>query len=97
MSDIRVADAPAAERYEITVDGALAGFAAYHDRKGRRVFTHTEIDPAFEGQGLGSTLVRAALDDVRGRGMRVVPLCPFVRSWIASHEAYADLVAAQDS
>jgi len=92
-SDISVTDVSSASRYEITVDGVLAGFAAYRDRDGRRVFTHTEIDPRFEGRGLGSQLVRAALDDVRARGLTIVPLCPFVRSWLGKHAGYADLVA----
>jgi predicted GNAT family acetyltransferase len=92
VSDTQVTDAAAAHRYEITVDGVLAGFADYHDRNARRVFTHTEIDPSFEGQGVGSRLVRAALDDVRARGLHVVPLCPFVHAWIDAHPDYADLV-----
>jgi predicted GNAT family acetyltransferase len=95
MSDITVADTPDARRYEISVDGVPAGFAEYHDRNGRRVFTHTVIDPEFEGRGLGSKLVRAALDDVRAKGMTIVPLCPFVRTWLESHDGYADLVASQ--
>lgn len=90
---IAVTDVASAERYEITVDGVLAGFVTYHDHSGRRVFIHTEIDPAYEGRGLGSRLVRAALDDVRAKGMTIVPRCPFVRAWLESHEGYADLVA----
>ncbi|MDQ1686549.1 MAG: uncharacterized protein QOC82_3286 [Frankiaceae bacterium] len=93
MSDLSVTDVTGARRYEITVDGVLAGFAAYRDRDGHRVFTHTEINPKFERRGLGSQLVRAALDDVRDRGMTIVPMCPFVRSWIDSHDGYADLIA----
>ncbi|HEY0400428.1 MAG TPA: GNAT family N-acetyltransferase, partial [Blastococcus sp.] len=58
------------------------------------VFTHTEVDPDAGQDGLGSTLVRAALDDVRGRGGSVVPQCSFVRGWIERHPEYADLVAA---
>ena len=57
------------------------------------VFTHTEVDPDAGQSGLGSTLVRAALDDVRSQGGSVVPQCPFVRGWIERHQDYADLVA----
>ena len=79
--------------YEITVDGQHAGLAAFEERPGVVVFTHTEIDPAFEGQGLGSQLARAALDDVRDRGLKVRPLCPFIRAWIDKHPDYQELVA----
>jgi len=92
-SEPRVADNAEQHRYEISVDGELAGFAAYHDHAGRRTFTHTEIDDAHEGQGLGSTLVRDALDDARAHGFEVIPVCPFVRAYIAGHlEQYVDLV-----
>jgi predicted GNAT family acetyltransferase len=90
---VTVADNPSALRYEIRVGDDLAGFAAYTRLHGVVTFTHTEIDPAFEGQGLGSTLARAALDDVRAEGLRVVPRCPFIRAYIERHPEYADLVA----
>ena len=90
---MNVAENAALHRFEIRVDGELAGFAAYHDHAGRRTFTHTEIDDAFEGHGLGSTLVRHVLDDARERGFEVVPVCPFVRAFIADHlDEYVDLV-----
>ncbi|MGW3995863.1 GNAT family N-acetyltransferase [Amycolatopsis sp. NPDC004772] len=92
MSDIDVRDNPAQHRYEITVDGALAGFAVYYLEGQRIVFVHTEVAPAYEGRGLGSKLARQSLDDVRGRALRVVPLCPFYASWIAAHPDYRDLV-----
>jgi predicted GNAT family acetyltransferase len=57
------------------------------------VFIHTEVDPDAGQDGLGSTLVRAALDDVRGNGGSVVARCSFVRGWIERHPDYADLVA----
>lgn len=80
-------------RYELTVDGVVAGHADHRLRPGGRVvFTHTEIDPAFEGRGLGSVLAREALDDVRRRQLLAVPLCPFVKSWIDRHPDYQDLV-----
>jgi predicted GNAT family acetyltransferase len=92
MADIHIEDNRGARRYEISVDGTVAGFAEYDERDERVVFTHTEIDDAYEGQGLGGRLVAYALDDVRRRGLSVVPRCPFVRTYIAEHPEYTDLV-----
>ncbi len=86
-------DVPEADRYEIRDGDRLLGLAAYERRGDQVVFTHTEIDPQAEGSGLGGKLVRAALDDVRGRGERVVAQCSFVRGWIERHPEYGDLVA----
>ena len=80
-------------RFEIVVDGAVAGFAEYHQHARRRAYTHTEIDAAYEGRGLGSTLVRAVLDDARAGGYDVLPYCQFVRDYIDRHRPdYLDLV-----
>ncbi|MFE3461745.1 GNAT family N-acetyltransferase [Nocardiopsis aegyptia] len=92
MANDDVVDARDRRRYEITADGKMAGFAEYILTDELVTFTHTEIDPAFEGRGLGGALVRAALDDVRSRGLKVLPLCPFVKGWIQRHRDYADLV-----
>jgi predicted GNAT family acetyltransferase len=81
-------------RYEIRVGGRVVGFAAYRPREDAVVFTHTEIEDAYEGQGLGSALARAALDDVRASGGAVVPLCPFIKGYIDRHPEYGDLVTA---
>ena len=100
MSDetVTVAVNEAASRYEITVgDGEPAGFAEYRlgaDGEGTITFTHTVIDDAFEGRGLGGRLARGALDDVRSRGLRVVARCEFIRGWIEKHPDYADLLAS---
>ena len=84
-------------RYEAHVDGELAGFAVFRMRGDRIVFSHTEVDDRFEGQGVRSGLARHALDDVRDRGsLRVVPRCPFIRSWIEKHPDYADLVSGEE-
>jgi predicted GNAT family acetyltransferase len=87
-----VADHPELMRYEVRTEAGLAGFARYQRRGGHVVFTHTEIDDAFEGQGLGGQLAKGALDDVRSRGLRVVAQCPFIAEWIRRHPDYADLV-----
>ena len=80
------------QRFVITVDGEPAGLAEYVHRGGRWVFTHTEIDPSHEGEGLGSVLARAALDHVAAAGEQVVPLCPFIKGWIERHPDYDRLV-----
>ena len=81
------------KRYEVYVDGKLAGFAEYIEMSGLVIFSHTEVLPEFEGQGVGSALARYALDDVRAEGTRrVQPLCPFIKSYIERHPDYQDLV-----
>ncbi len=80
-----VADNPDKRRYEITVGGELAGFAEYVERAGRIIFVHTETDPRRHGQGLGTVLVRDALELARATGKPIVPLCPFVEHYVAGH------------
>ena len=91
--DVTVIDVPERTRYEARVDGELAAFADYIPTGELLAFTHTEVLPAFEGKGVGSTLVREALDDVRGRQRSVLAVCPFVSGWIARHrEDYGDML-----
>lgn len=94
MAEPVVTDHPERDRFEVTVDGELAGFAEYHTIGQNLDFTHTEIGDRFEGQGLGSTLIKAALDAVRKRGAGVLPHCPFVRGYLKRHPDYLDLVPA---
>lgn len=89
-----VADDPDHERYEIRVDGELAGFAQYRLRPELIAFVHTEVEDRFEGRGLGSRLVSFALDDARRRNLAVLPFCPFVNGYIQRHREYAELVPA---
>lgn len=81
-------------RYEIYVDGRLAGFTQYRLHGDRADFVHTEIGDEFGGQGLATELIRAALDDARTRGWQVLPYCEFVKGFIAKHDDYLDLVPA---
>jgi predicted GNAT family acetyltransferase len=89
-----VRDVPEASRYEIRDGEQLLGHADYQRQGDTVVFTHTEVDQDSGRPGLGSSLVRGALDDVRAAGGSVVPRCSFVRGWIEKHDDYADLVAA---
>jgi predicted GNAT family acetyltransferase len=89
-----VVDDPEASRFEVLVDGEVAGFAEYRRTASWVAFTHTVVDPAFEGRGLGSVLARGALDATREAGAPVLPYCPFIRGYIQRHPAYLDLVPA---
>lgn len=90
--EISIADMPEERAFVVTVDGVRAGKAEYRVRDGRQVFFHTEVDDEFSGIGLGTRLVRHALDDVRSRGGMVVPLCPFFAAYIKRHPEYDVLV-----
>jgi len=91
--DTSVTDVPARQRFEArTADGDVAGFSAYERNGDTMVCTHTEVDNAYEGKGVGGQLARVALDQARVEGLQVDPRCPFVREWIDRHEDYQDLV-----
>ena len=88
MSDheVDVRESPDEHRFEVHFDGELAGFTVYEERDPTTfAFVHTEVDPAFGGHGLGSVLVRGAMDAMAARGIAVVPRCPFVRAWLEKH------------
>ncbi|MBM7440224.1 GNAT family N-acetyltransferase [Streptomyces sp. HB132] len=86
-----VRNVDARHRYEIQTDEVIAGFTAYRDRDGQRVFFHTEIDDAFAGRGLASVLVQEALNHVRGEGKRIVPVCPYVAKFLERHDEFTDI------
>ena len=88
-----VRDNPAERRYELLFGDERVGEILYRVRPGKVVLLHTEVDPMVEGSGLGGRLVAGALDDIRSRGLAVVPLCPFVAAYIRRHPEYDDLVA----
>jgi predicted GNAT family acetyltransferase len=87
-----VSDDPDAGRFTIRVDGKRAGWATYRRHDGTIAFRHTEIEPEYEGQGLGGQLVRAALEQAREEGADVLPFCPFVRAYIERHPDWIELV-----
>jgi len=91
-TDTRVVDVPDRSRFEIRVEREIAGVAEYRRRPGLIAFTHTQLDPRFEGRGLASALIRTALSEARADGVAVLPFCPFVRGYIARHTEYLDLV-----
>lgn len=80
------------QRYEIHVDGTLAGLTQAREDGDVIVFPHTVVFDEFEGQGLASRLVAGALDDVRARGKKIVAECPYVARFVEKHPEYADLL-----
>jgi uncharacterized protein len=92
MTDIEVRDNSEELRYEALADGRLVGEIRYRREPQAIVLVHTEVAPSAEGQHIGSRLVEEALADIRMRGLRVVPFCPFVAAYIQRHPEYADLV-----
>jgi predicted GNAT family acetyltransferase len=91
--EVQVANNAEQGRYEALVGGAVAGYAAYRERPGEIVITHTEVADEWEGQGVAGRLIGGALDDIRARGLSVTPICRFTRGYIERHPEYADLVA----
>jgi predicted GNAT family acetyltransferase len=88
---VAVTDVPDDHRYEARIGDTVAGVAAYIRTPEIIAFVHTEVGDAFEGRGIGSTLARAALDDARSRGLRVLAICPFIKGWLEKHPEYQDL------
>jgi predicted GNAT family acetyltransferase len=95
-AQVAVRDNSAARRYELVVEGDVVGELLYRAFPDRIVLVHTEVLSSVEGRGFGARLVAGALDDIRARGLRVVPMCPFVRSYIRRHPEYDDLVVAEE-
>ncbi len=90
--DIRVIDNPDRSRFEIYVADERVGLAEYRQLPGRMVFTHTEVNPDRQGQGLAGRLIRDGLDAAAERGLRVTPVCSYVADYIRRHPSYRPLV-----
>jgi predicted GNAT family acetyltransferase len=88
-----VSNNPAHHRYELAVDGHIAA-TYYQIADGVITFVHTEVPPELGGKGIGSILIKGALDQVRADGLKVIAQCPFVKAYIDKHPDYADLLKA---
>jgi predicted GNAT family acetyltransferase len=88
----QVRDNAAKQRFELAIDGAIA-FSNYTRDGATLTFMHTEVPPALGGRGIGSKLVRGALDLARTQNLKVKAKCPFVRAYLDKHPEYSDLRA----
>ena len=95
LSEVTIIHNEEAHRFETQVDG-LRAFLEYRRYPDRIVFTHTEVPPPLEGKGLAAKLAHMALDFARANHLRVVPLCPYVASYIRRHAEFQDLVSSDD-
>lgn len=80
------------DRFEITVDGTAAGFAAFIEDGDQRIFHHTEVSEEFSGQGLAGKLVQQALEATKAEGKRIVPVCPYVAKFVTKTDEFNDVV-----
>ena len=92
-TDFKVTNNPGGQRYEAVVgQAAVAGYVEYQETSELVVLTHTEVDPAYEGRGIGSALARAALDDIRERRLKALVICPFIIGWLRNHPEYQGML-----
>ena len=81
------------QRYEIEVDGKVAGSMVFRQQGDAVDLVHTEVDDAYQGQGLAAQLARFALDEARRSGRKVIPSCAYVAAYLERHPQDQDLVA----
>jgi predicted GNAT family acetyltransferase len=89
---VQIVDNESAPRYEALVSDRVAGFVDYRAAGTRRILIHTEVDPEFEGRGIGSRLARGVLDDIRARGLTARVYCPFISAYLERHPEYDDVI-----
>ena len=89
---LTVRDNPDRHRFEIDLGDGSFAIAEYTLPAGTIMFTHTEVPEAHEGQGIGTKLIRFALDSARERGLKVIPICPFFAAYMKEHPPVQDLL-----
>ncbi len=92
-TDVTVNKNPDRQRYDASAGGSeVAGFLDHLATSELVVLEHTEVDPSFEGRGIGSALARAALDDIREQRLEALVICPIITAWLRSHRDYRDVL-----
>jgi predicted GNAT family acetyltransferase len=93
MTDVTIRHNIDRERFEVLLDGRVIGKAAYKTYDGgespQRIFYHTVINEEYGGQGLAGRLAEVALNETVSEGLRIVPVCPFIKKFLVKHPEYA--------
>ena len=89
---LKVRDNPERHRFELDLGDGDVAFAEYTLPAGKIMFTHTEVPEGHEGKGIGTMLIRFALDAARERGLKVIPICPFFAAYMQKHPEVQDLL-----
>jgi predicted GNAT family acetyltransferase len=87
-----IRDNPERHRFEVDLGDGGVAIAEYTLPSGKMMFTHTEVPPEHEGKGIGSALIRHALDEARKRQLKVIPICPFFAAYMRNHAEVQDLL-----
>ncbi|NUT01539.1 MAG: N-acetyltransferase [Sphingomonas sp.] len=87
-----IRDNPERHRFEVDLEDGSFAIAEYTLPAGKIMFTHTEVPEAYGGKGIGTKLIRFALDAARERGLKVIPICPFFAAYMQKHEEVQDLL-----
>ena len=90
--ELRLSDDTEAHRYEAHLEDELVGFLDYHSQPGLVTLLHTEVPREWEGRGVGTQLIQFAFDDIRDRGVKLLPICPFVIAYLRDHPEQRDLL-----
>jgi predicted GNAT family acetyltransferase len=90
--ELHIEDTPEESRYQAFLGDVDVAFSEYETEPGRVIFTHTVVKPEFEGRGIGSRLAKHVVEDVRSRGLRITPVCPFIRAYLRRHREYDSIV-----
>ncbi len=90
--DLATIDNPEQRRWEVRRGDDVIAYAEYRRAPGRVIFTHTVVEPEYAGRGIGSRLAKTVLDASVAAGLRITPVCPFIRAYIERHTGYAEHV-----
>ena len=80
------------KQFELSVEGFTAR-VEYMIMSNKIFLTHTEVPSELEGKGVGSKIVKLAFEEIEKRGLKLIPLCPFVAKYLTKHPEWKKILA----